>query len=182
MYSSVYPQITTDSKDSKSTKPDKQRNDYVVKLLAKHPPLKVAKDIQRSIEVQQSLKSTDIIIANLLRLRKNNVEFKYGKGAKTCTLTAKIYQLPKKKRFAEPGDLFEWLQSEQVEDFIGNQFEAALPATERDGKSGVDNQKQNVSRNGSRKRKDSEDKDSGNSDARNYKKRRRRRLIRRRVR
>ena len=178
MYNTVYPMITLDTKGMKYKKRHKVRNENIVKFLAERSPFTVAADIHSCSEVQKSLRSADIIIANVLRLHENNVVFTAQNGGKEWTITNKIDPSTKVKKFVKPEDFYEWLQRDEVEDFIDSRIEGPLPAAiEQDAKSRDHNGRQNSSRNNPQKRKDPEDNDPGTGDDRkdNAKHRKRRR-------
>lgn len=165
MFKTVYPVITQDITNVKFTAEDKIRNENVVKLLEQKSPWGLAAEIHSCPEVQKSLESIDLVIANVTRLHDNDVKFNCEKGAVVWWITFKVNPLCKVKEFAKPDDLYNWLQSDQeVKELIDSRVVALVPTSENEAESGNDIGKQTSSRCGPRKRKDSQDNDLGKGD------------------
>jgi hypothetical protein len=165
MFKTVYPAITQDSTNVKCTAEDKIPNENVVNLLKQKSSWGLAAEIHSCPEVQKSLESTDLVIANVTRLHDNDVEFNCEKGAVVWWITFKVNPLCKVKEFAKPYDLYNWLQSDQeVKELIDNRVVVPMPTSENKAESGNDIGKQTGSRRGPQKRKDFQDNDLGKGD------------------
>jgi len=133
------------TKDVNYTRRDKIRNENLDRLLNRESSwIALAAKIQLCPEVQECLHSAGLIIVNVARLHDNGVVFTCGKGGKKWTLTFKTDPSFKIKEFANPSDLYEWLQADQeVEELLGSRLVAQGPAGEHDGQSGDKTTRQN---------------------------------------
>ena len=180
MYNTAYPTITADPGVSKDKKPKKERNKYVLDLLANGSPFSLTAEIQQWDDVQRCLTLADIIIDNVISLLEKNIEFSCGGGSKDWTVGLKIDHSSKTETFSSSRGLFEWLQSDKVESFMADQV--GQRGVEGDTKSEESDGRRITSRNRLKKRRDSEVNDSRNGVSGTHGKPKRRRVERRPVR